>query len=95
MTGCYIIFSEKLQKLYIGVTQDDIESRIEKHNNNFYGNHRFTSRTDDWRLFLFIPTKNFAQAVRVEKKIKSMKSAKYIRNLSKYPELIEKLVGGT
>ena len=32
MNGCYILFSEKLNKFYVGATQESIELRIEKHN---------------------------------------------------------------
>ena len=92
MIGCYIIYSVKLNKFYIGATQDDIESRILKHNLNKYGNHRFTVAADDWVLFLFIPAKDFSQAIRIERKIKAMKSSKYIENLKRFPELLEKLV---
>ena len=95
MTGCYILFSEKLKKYYVGVTQEDVDTRTLKHNTHFYGNHRFTAQVDDWELFLLIPTTNFAQAVRIERKIKSMKSTQYIKNLEKYPELIQRLVSST
>jgi len=95
MTGCYIIHSETLQHFYIGATHDNVESRLKKHNNGSYGNHRFTSMANDWLLFLFIPTENYAQAIRIERKIKSMKSSKYIQNLIKYPELIAQLVSTT
>ena len=92
---CYILFSELLNKFYIGVCQDSLEDRITKHNNHEYGNHRFTAAANDWKLFLQIDTKNYAHAVRIERKIKSMKSRIYIQNLTKYPELIEKLISET
>ncbi len=37
MTGCYIIFSQKLGKFYIGITQEDVHLRFENHNSNEYG----------------------------------------------------------
>ena len=95
MIGCYILFSNKLNKFYIGVTQEDILSRIEKHNLRTYGKQRFTAISNDWKLFLFIPTNDYAHAIRIERKIKSMKSAKYIHNLVSFPELIQKLVSST
>ncbi len=54
MTGCYIIFSEKINKFYIGATQEDVTTRIEKHNNGSYGKNRFTATDTDWKLMLFI-----------------------------------------
>ena len=92
MVGCYILYSEKLNKFYIGVTQDDVASRIQKHNEGFYGKHRFTAKANDWDLFLFIETLNYAHALRVERKVKSMKSTVYLRNLIADPELVEKLL---
>ncbi len=88
---CYILFSQKLNKFYVGVTTDDIHVRITKHNESQYGNHRYTSTADDWELYLDIVVEDFAHAVRMERKIKSMKSSKYIQNLKKYPELLEKI----
>jgi putative endonuclease len=95
MVGCYIIFSNKLNKFYIGATQDEVSLRIEKHNLGIYGKHRFTSTADDWKLFLFISARDYAHAIRIERKVKSMKSSTYIRNLAKYQELQEKLVSST
>jgi putative endonuclease len=91
ITACYIIFSKKLNRFYIGVVHDDLNERINKHNDGSYGDHRFTAKATDWELFLVIETESFKQALTIEKHIKSMKSAVYIRNLSKYPEMIEKL----
>jgi putative endonuclease len=91
MTGCYILYSQKLAKYYVGATQEDVLSRIEKHNNHMYGEHRFTAATNDWQLFLFIASDDYAHAVRIERHIKKMKSKVYINNLKKYPELAEKL----
>ena len=95
MVGCYIIFSSKLNKFYIGATQEDVSLRIMKHNLSAYGKHRFTSDADDWELFLFISALDYAHAIRMERKVKSMKSTTYIRNLAKYPELQQKLVSST
>ena len=66
-----------------------------KHNNHEYGNHRFIAAANYWKLFIQINSKNYAHAVRIERKIKSMKSRIYIQNLTKYPELIEKLISKT
>ena len=89
---CYILFSEKLGKFYIGATQDNLDNRIRKHNLYLYGSHRFTAVTNDWKLFISIPATDFAHAVRIERYIKSQKSSKYIRNLKVYPELIDKII---
>jgi putative endonuclease len=91
MNSCYIIFSKKLNRFYIGVCHDDLEVRIQKHNDHSYGKHRFTAKANDWELFLNIECESFSQASKIEKHIKSMKSSTYVKNLLKYPEMIEKL----
>jgi putative endonuclease len=91
MIGCYIIFSSTLNRFYIGALQEDLLERIKKHNDHSYGEHRFTAQASDWELFLFIECPSYAMAVRIERHIKDMKSSTYIKNLKKYPEMIEKL----
>ena len=89
---CYILFSEKLNKFYVGATNDNIEKRIEKHNEHSYGNHRYTALTNDWKIFLSIEAKDYPHAIRMERKIKSMKSKTFIINLKQYSELQNKLI---
>ena len=89
---CYILYSKLIDKFYIGSCHDSLEERIVNHNNHKYGSHRFTASANDWNLVLKIDTKNYAHAVRIERKIKSMKSRIYIQNLTKYDELIEKVI---
>lgn len=90
---CYILFSPSLCKFYTGACQDSLDDRIRKHNNHDYGMHRFTAAASDWELFLRIDAVSYAHALRIERKIKSMKSSVYIRNLAKYPEMVQKIVG--
>ena len=90
--ACYILYSKRLNKFYIGATHADVNSRLEKHNNSSYGNHRFTSTTNDWEIFLTLEANNYSHAVRMERKIKSMKSKTYLINLKRYPELRQKLI---
>ena len=92
MPHCYILHSEKVKKFYIGACHGSILSRIEKHNNKGYGNHRYTAIANDWELYLEIETEDYSQAIRIERKIKSMKSKVYIQNLKRYPEMIEKIL---
>ena len=89
---CYIIFSHKLNRFYTGACHDNLQARILKHNEHAYGINRFTTAADDWELFLEIPAKDYAHAIRMEKAIKAMKSAEYINNLKKYKELRVKLI---
>lgn len=89
---CYIIYSDKLGKFYVGICQESLDNRIAKHNDHTYGSNRFTSAAEDWMLFLRIDVPTADHARRIELKIKSMKSSVYKRDLLKYPELIAKIV---
>src|SRR5690554_2695356 len=91
MIGCYIIFSSSKDKFYVGVVQDDLQKRIEKHNSRFY-DKSYTKFTSDWELYLFIPCDNFSQATHIEKHIKRMKSKTYIKNLKKYSNISKRLL---
>ena len=95
MPFCYIIYSPNLEKYYIGATQDNLAERIEKHNKASYGSHRFTSKANDWVLVTAFETLDYAHAVRIERKIKRMKSKIYIQNIVKYPELKPKIYNET
>ena len=90
--GCYILYSKKISKYYTGACQQSLSDRIHKHNISFYGKKHYTAITNDWVLYLFIPTTTYNQAIVIERKIKSMKSKTYIQNLKKYPEMVEKLL---
>jgi len=85
---CYIIYSDRLDKYYIGETSD-FSNRLTMHNVGF---SPFTSRANDWKLYLLIPCPDRAVALQVEAHIKSMKSRRYIENLARYPEMSIKLV---
>ena len=95
MTGCYILHSQKLNKFYVGATQEDVANRIIKHNSQFYGKNRFTAKADDWILQLFIPSNDYSQAIRIERKIKAMKSAVFIKKIIQDKGLLAQLVSST
>ena len=88
MDCVYILYSDKLNRFYIGYTSD-FETRLEFHKNAEL--HKFTANADDWKVFLKIICKNKTQGLNIEKHIKKMKSKTYIENLVKYPDIILKL----
>ena len=70
---------------------DDPDVRLKIHNSHgFKGSS--TAIASDWELFMILSCRSRSVARRIEKHIKSMKSTTYIRNLKKYPEMVEKLV---
>jgi putative endonuclease len=88
---CYILFSKTINQYYIGSTSD-IEERLRLHNKGHFGGKSYTYKATDWELFLLITCKSIEQAVSIESGIKKMKSRKYIENLKRYPEMIEKIL---
>ena len=88
---CYILYSKSSNKYYIGYTSD-IDERIKLHNRGHFGGKSYTNKADDWEIYLLIPCKSIEQAVSIESRIKKMKSRKYIENLKKYPEMVEKIL---
>ena len=89
---CYILFSKKLNKFYIGSTSNSVDARMEQHLTDVYGNRKFTHAAKDWVLFHKISCISYKQAMAIEKHIKNMKSTSYIQNLKKYPEISQKLL---
>ena len=89
MENCvYILYSNKINKYYIGFTQN-FNVRMQFHKNA--ESKKFTAKANDWKVFLKINCANKQQGLLIEKHIKKMKSKTYIENLKKYPEIIDKL----
>ncbi|EHQ02875.1 GIY-YIG nuclease family protein [Gillisia limnaea] len=84
----YILFSEKLDRFYIGSTSD-FDVRMDFHRNSEA--RKFTAKADDWVIFDKINCESNKQALSIEKHIKSMKSRIYIKNIKLYPEMKDKL----
>ncbi|MEQ9016981.1 MAG: GIY-YIG nuclease family protein, partial [Marinovum algicola] len=82
----YILYSEKANAYYIGQTEDLI-IRLKQHLSKAFP-HAFTTKADDWVVFLSFQCENKKQSIQIEKHIKRMKSRKYIQDLKKYPEII-------
>jgi putative endonuclease len=85
----YILYSPSTSGYYIGETAFPDE-RLNGHNEGKY-DRSYSKRATDWEIYLLIKCDERKQALKIEKKIKSMKSTQYIKNLKQYPEIIEKL----
>ena len=90
MAFLYILYSETLDKFYIGSCMD-LQKRLQAHHDKFYKSS-FTSKANDWNLFYSLEKLEYTQARKIEKHIKSMHSSKYLRDLKKYPEMSKKLI---
>ncbi len=92
MYNCYLLYSKKLDKFYIGSTIITPNDRLERHLKKYYGKTKYTALADDWVLFHIIECETFEQSRKIEKHIKRMKSKIYNHNLKKYPEISKKLL---
>ena len=73
----YILYSEKLDRYYIGSTQD-IVTRLKKHLTNHKG---FTGKAKDWEIKYVDYFETRELALKRERIIKKWKSRKMIKNL--------------
>ena len=72
----YILYSSSLERYYVGIT-DDLENRLEQHNS---GKGNYTSKGMPWKLVRQFECENRAEAVRLEKKIKSRGIKRYLQD---------------
>ncbi|MCB2194933.1 MAG: GIY-YIG nuclease family protein [Bacteroidetes bacterium] len=83
----YILYSETLDRYYIGHTSD-LEDRLEKHNSNHKG---FTGKANDWKVFYSERFLSKELAYTREREVKKWKSRKklikmIIESGSEYPD---------
>jgi len=90
MASVYILHSKSAGEFYTGSSKD-AEQRYEYHINKEFP-ASYTAKYDDWELFFRIENLEIGVAKKIEAHIKRMKSKIYIQNLTKYPEMVEKLV---
>jgi putative endonuclease len=77
MANCYILFSKKLNKFYVGACTD-LERRIYEHN---IGHSKFTSLGVPWEIVYKEEFQTLLEAKKRESEIKKKKSRKYIEFL--------------
>jgi putative endonuclease len=75
----YILYSEKLDKYYVGSTED-LALRLHIHNHPHEG-RKFTAKGLPWLLKCRINCRDKPSSQTLERKIKSMKSRKFIERL--------------
>lgn len=77
MPYTYILFSERLNKYYIGACSN-IERRIHEHN---IGHSKFTSKGIPWTIVYYEQFETLALAKKREREIKARKPRIYIESL--------------
>jgi len=81
----YILFSEGFDKYYIGQT-NSLEHRLDRHN-EFDQTNSFTSKYRPWMLVAFVEIgADRGDAMKVERRLKALKSKKIIANFVKNPQ---------
>jgi putative endonuclease len=71
----YIIESETTGKWYYGFTDRSPSIRLNEHNGN---HHHFTANKGPWKLIFLRSFENKKDALRFEKKLKSLRSKRFI-----------------
>ena len=77
MAWVYFLYSEKINKYYVGACTD-LDRRLYEHN---LGHSKFTSTGKPWELVYKEEWKDLVLAKQRELKIKKMKSRTYIEDL--------------
>jgi putative endonuclease len=77
MYYCYILYSHKIDKFYIGSTSN-IEGRLQRHNSS---NKGFTSTGKPWKLKYYEEFDNKKGAMQREFELKRHKSRKLIEDI--------------
>jgi putative endonuclease len=77
MAWVYILYSQKINKYYVGACTD-LDRRLYEHN---LGHSKFTSTGIPWRLVYSEELEDLILAKQRELKIKKMKSRTYIEDL--------------
>src|SRR6059058_4802434 len=75
MCYCYILYSEKADKYYVGHSCDDLQERLRKHNSDHRG---FTGGWGDWKVVYCEPFSTKTLAYQREREIKGWKSKQRI-----------------
>ena len=73
----YILFSDTINKFYVGASENP-EERLKKHNAK---NKGFTNQTSDWQIVFLKSFDTKSEALAYEKQIKNWKSAIKIQKL--------------
>lgn len=82
----YIIYSKKLDRYYVGTT-DDIEKRFVEHNSGFYS-QAFTVKGVPWELSLSFECESSQKACGIEQFLKRMKSRIFLEKVIVDPGIL-------
>ena len=79
MAYLYLLYSDSLDKLYVGHTELLPEERLRKHLTNHDG---FTARAKDWKIVFQKEYETKTLAYAEERRLKKMKSKKALKKMA-------------
>jgi len=79
MCTVYILFSEQLQKYYVGYSSKNIKERLKEH---LYNHKGFTAKTKDWNIIYQLKLNSKSEALLLEKKIKKRGAKRYLNDIA-------------
>ena len=82
----YIIYSKKLDRYYVGTT-DDVLKRMGEHNSGFYS-EAYTVKGVPWVLSLSFESESSEKAYGIEKFLKRMKSRIFLDKVIVNPNIL-------
>jgi putative endonuclease len=82
----YVIYSNSVDKYYVGETHN-VQERLDLHNNGSF-DKSFTKIAKDWHTVLEFECADRGEALFLERFIKRMKSRKFIERLILNPEIL-------
>jgi putative endonuclease len=82
----YILYSQKLDRYYVGTT-DDVDKRLVEHNSGLY-NNSFTSKGIPWDLRLCFECCSSTAAYELERFLKRMKSRVFLEKVIVDPDIL-------
>ena len=77
----YILYSNNLQKYYVGATSMEPENRLRKHLSNHKG---YTGKAKDWRIIKQVELNSKKEALILEKKIKNRGIGRWLADLESH-----------
>jgi putative endonuclease len=86
----YIIYSQAIDRFYIGQSPDAIH-RLSQHNSHYF-KKGFTKAAKDWKIVLSKKCDTQDQAVFLERFIKRMKSKKFIQKIINDNSILEDIL---
>jgi len=79
MFTVYILFSEQLQKYYIGYTSKNVQDRLKEH---LYNHKGFTAKAKDWNVIYKLERNSKSEAIMLERKIKKRGAKRFLNEIA-------------